>query len=321
MKFFAAVGLPFIILIITGGPLIKLLNKLNYGQQVRREGPESHLEKEGIPTMGGILIILAVFITVLLVLEFNYNLLWVIIITTGMGILGFLDDFFKIRSGRSLGLRAREKILAQLTFGLILALFIYFYRDMKIILPFTGNELNIGLWIIPLNIFTVAGTVNAVNLTDGLDGLAAGVTAVAASAFSVITMFFGFQQLTLFGLSITGACIGFIWFNSHPAQVFMGDVGSLALGGALASMAVVSRTQLFLLIIGGVYVLETVSVMIQVVYFRITGGERIFNMTPIHHHYELKGLSESKVVARFWILGIIFASIGLISLFSFKGVW
>lgn len=318
MQYFAAVGLPFIVLIITGPVLIDLLKKLNYGQQVREVGPESHLKKEGIPTMGGILIILGIVITSLLVLELNPDIIWVLVLTGGMGLVGLLDDVLKIRSGQSLGLRAREKLLAQFVLGLVLALYIYMFREVgtSLLVPFLDGIIDLGIWIVPLTVLTVVGTVNAVNLTDGLDGLAAGVTAVAASAFAVIFVFQGYEQLTFFALSITGACIGFIWFNSHPAQVFMGDVGSLALGGALASMAVVSRTQLFLLLIGGVYVIEAVSVMIQVTYFRLTGGGRVFKMTPIHHHFELKGLSESKVVARFWILSFIFAITGLISYFS-----
>ncbi|MFW5995700.1 MAG: phospho-N-acetylmuramoyl-pentapeptide-transferase [Halanaerobiaceae bacterium] len=318
MQYFAAVGLPFIILIVTGPTLIGFLKRFNYGQQVRKEGPESHLKKEGIPTMGGVLIILGIVITALLLLKLNPDVLWVLIITGGMGLVGLLDDVLKIKGGQSLGLRAREKLVAQLILGLVIALYLYIFRDegTLLLIPFLGVLVDFEFWIVPLTVLTVVGTVNAVNLTDGLDGLAAGVTALAASAFAVIYAFQGFNQLTLLSLSITGACIGFIWFNSYPAQVFMGDVGSLALGGALASMAVLSQTQLFLVIIGGVYVMEALSVMIQVTYFRLTDGERVFKMTPIHHHFELMGLSESKVVARFWIMSMIFAAFGLISYFA-----
>lgn len=317
IKYFITAGLPFIILIITGPVLIKLLKKLNYGQHVRGQGPESHRQKEGIPTMGGILIILGIVITSLLMLELNTHIIWTLIVTVGLGLVGLMDDLKQIRSQRSLGLKARYKISAQILIGLLLALYIFFYTDVGsgIIIPVTGEIFLLHEWIIPLIILTVVGSANAVNLTDGLDGLAAGVTAVTASSLAVINSFLNFNQLTLYSLIVTGACIGFIWYNSHPAQVFMGDVGSLALGGAIASLAVFSRIELFLLIIGGVYVIETLSVMIQVIYFRLSGGNRIFNMTPLHHHYELEGLDESKIVARFLILSLIFASAGLISFY------
>lgn len=319
MKYFIAIGLPFLILMLFGSGLIKILRFLNFGQQIRGEGPKSHLGKEGIPTMGGILIIFSILFTSLIILNMNTYIIWALITTTGLGLVGFLDDIIKIKTKRSLGLRAREKLLGQILFGLLLAIYVYFYSDLGtgIIVPVTGKVIELGVWLIPLIIVTVVGTANAVNLTDGLDGLAAGITVVAASSFAVITSALDFGQLTLFALTISGACLGFVWYNSHPAQVFMGDVGSLALGGAMASIAVLSRTEMFLLIIGGVYVLEALSVMIQVSYFKVTGGKRVFKMAPIHHHYELTGLAESKVVARFWILSIIFGFLGLVSFYYF----
>jgi phospho-N-acetylmuramoyl-pentapeptide-transferase len=313
MKYFIAIGLPFIILMILGPIIIKFLKRFNFGQQIREDGPKSHLKKEGIPTMGGILIVLAILVTSFLLLDLNRNIIWALIITIGMGLIGFIDDYIKIRTKRSLGLKARFKILAQVSIGILAGYYIYYYFEVSevIIVPFLG-QVTIGKWILGLVALTVIGTANAVNLTDGLDGLAAGVTAVVASSFSVIASNLHLEQLSLFGLIVTGACIGFIWFNSHPAQVFMGDVGSLALGGAIASMAIFSRTELFLPIIGAVFVIETLSVMIQVVYFKLTGGKRVFNMTPIHHHYELEGLDESKIVVRFLILSILFASCGIL---------
>lgn len=313
IQYFMAVSVPFFILMILGPVLIRLLKNLNYGQQIRGDGPESHHHKQGIPTMGGILIILAIAVSSLLLLEINQNVFLVLVITCGMGIIGFIDDFIKINTGRSLGLKARQKILGQLLLSTFLALFTYYLTGIgsSILIPFVG-WFDIGWWIIPFIVLTVTGTVNAVNITDGLDGLASGVTAVVSSAMALMLFWMEFQQLGLLAFIITGACIGFIWYNSHPAQVFMGDVGSLALGGALAGLAVLSGTQIFLVIIGGVYVLETLSVIIQVIYFRLTGGDRIFRMTPVHHHFELKGLQESKIVARFFIGSMFFAGMGII---------
>lgn len=317
MIYFIAVVLPFLILLIFGPGMIKGLKYLNFGQQIRGEGPDSHLKKKGIPTMGGVLIILAVVICSFLILDLKSNVIWALITTLGLGFVGFLDDLIKIRSKRSLGLKAREKLLGQVLVGLILAIYITFYSELGtgIIVPFTGWIIDLGYMAIPFIIFIVVGFSNAVNLTDGLDGLAAGVTLIVATAYAVLTSALGFTQLTLYGLIIGSACLGFTWFNSHPAQIFMGDVGSLALGGAIASLAVLSRTELFLVIIGGVYVLETISVIIQVVYFKITKGKRVFRMTPIHHHYELSGMAEGKIVSRFWISSIILAVLGLVSFY------
>ena len=315
MNYFLAIGLPFLIIMVFGSGLIKFLKYLNFGQQIRGVGPESHLKKEGIPTMGGLLIIIALIITSLVVLELDTYISWVLIVTLGMGLVGFLDDISKIRAKSSLGLRAREKLFGQILFATILAVYVYYYTDIgtNILVPIIGWEFEMGIWLIPFIIFFVVGFANAVNLTDGLDGLASGVTAIVSTSMAVLTIALNYEQLTLFGLMVGGACLGFIWFNSHPAQVFMGDVGSLALGGAISAMAVVARLELFLVIIGGVYVIETISVMIQVSYFRFTGGKRVFRMTPLHHHYELGGLEEVKVVSRFWILSIVFALLGLAS--------
>ena len=318
MIYFLAVGTPFLILIILGPGLIKGLKYLNYGQSIRGEGPQSHLKKEGIPTMGGILIIIALLFSFILFLDINSYAFWALLTTLGMGLVGFFDDIIKIRSKRSLGLRAKQKLLGQIIVATILALYVGFFSDIgtAIIIPILGLEIDLGYWIIPFIIFFVVGFANAVNLTDGLDGLASGVTMIVCTAMAVIISAMGFSQLAIYALIIGGACLGFIWFNSHPAQVFMGDVGSLALGGAVAALAVLSRTQLFLVIIGGVYVVETLSVMIQVSYFKLTKGKRVFKMTPIHHHYELAGIEEGKVVARFWVCSIILALIGFLSFYT-----
>lgn len=317
MKIFLAAILPFLILILFGSGMIKGLKYLNFGQQIRGEGPSSHFKKKGIPTMGGVLILLAVVISFFILQDPESNAVWALITTLGLGLVGFIDDIISIRSKRSLGLKARQKLLGQVLTGLLLAIYVSFFSELGtgIIVPLTGRIIELGYWIIPFIVFIVVGFSNAVNLTDGLDGLASGVTMIVATAFAVLTSALGFNELALFGLIIGSACLGFTWFNSNPAQVFMGDVGSLALGGAVASMAVLSRTELFLIIIGGVYVLETLSVMIQVVYFKITKGKRVFRMTPIHHHYELSGMPEGKIVSRFWISSIILAVLGLASFY------
>src|SRR6056297_2600514 len=286
MNYFAAISIPFFLILFSGKWMINFLKKINFGQQIRKEGPQSHLQKEGIPTMGGILILIGI-ISSIIFLEINYNLIIALVTTLGMGLIGFLDDYLKIKKGRSLGLTALAKIIGQFGFGLIISLII----------------------------FIVVGTANAVNLTDGLDGLASSITAVVAASYAFIVYGLYFEQLTLFSLSIVGACLGFIWYNSHPAEVFMGDIGSLGLGGAIAALAVLTRTELFLLIIGGVYVIETISVILQVLYFKATNGKRIFKMTPIHHHFELKGWEEPKVVFRFLLIGIIFSIVGLYSFY------
>ncbi len=313
MIYFLAITIPFLILMLFGPFLIKILKKLNFGQQIRGEGPESHYEKKGIPTMGGILIILAILITSLFLLTMNIYIKWALFVTIAMAVLGFFDDIIKIKNKRSLGLKARYKITGQIFIGLVFAYFIYLTPEIgdRIIVPFIG-QVSIGRWIILLVILTVTGTANAVNITDGLDGLAAGVTVIVISSFSAIAHIYGFEQLGLFGLIVTGACIGFMWYNSYPAQVFMGDLGSLALGGAISVLAVITGTEFFLLIIGGIFVIETLSVMIQVIYFKLTGGNRVFKMTPLHHHFELDGLEENKIVIRFLILSLLFAAIGLL---------
>ncbi|NLJ84470.1 MAG: phospho-N-acetylmuramoyl-pentapeptide-transferase [Halanaerobiaceae bacterium] len=317
MLYLTAVFLPFLILIILGPGLIRGLEYLNFGQQIRGEGPSSHQKKKGIPTMGGILIVFALLISSFIFLDLGTEVIWALITTLGMGLIGFLDDIIKIRSKRSLGLRAREKLVGQILVGLLLGIYVVFYSGMgkSILIPFTGWVINPGYWLIPFIVFIVVGFTNAVNLTDGLDGLAAGVTFIVCTALAVLCSALGYKELALYALIVSGACLGFIWFNSHPAQVFMGDVGSLALGGAVSALAVLSGTEFFLVIIGGIYVAEALSVMIQVSYFKISGGKRIFRMTPLHHHYELAGLEEAKIVSRFWISSIILAILGLLSFF------
>jgi len=232
--------------------------------------------------------------------------------TVGFGLIGFLDDYIKVVAKRSLGLRAREKLVGQFGLAALVAIYAASRVGTEFIVPFwTGTITLPTVLYVPFTIFVLVGVVNAVNLTDGLDGLAAGSTAIGAAAFAVIFLLLGHSDLSMFTSALAGACLGFIWFNGPPAQVIMGDTGSFALGAALATGAVLSRTSLFLPIIGGLFVLETVSVMLQVLYFRATKGRRLFRMAPLHHHFELVGWAESKVMIRFVLMSLVFAVLGL----------
>ncbi|AZR73039.1 phospho-N-acetylmuramoyl-pentapeptide-transferase [Anoxybacter fermentans] len=318
IKLLYALGLSFLITIITGPGLIRILYRLKFGQQIREVGPKSHLMKQGTPTMGGVMIILAILVSTFLIVQLTDQILWSLFLTLGFGLIGFLDDLIKIVAKRSLGLKAWQKIVGQLILSSLLAFYVIGEPElMEIMIPFTRQTLNLGFLMLPFVIFVVIGTVNAVNLTDGLDGLAAGVTIVVSLTFTLMLVLQGNMELAGFALILAGACVGFAWFNSHPAQVFMGDTGSFALGGALAAISIFSRTELFLVIIGGIYVINAISVMLQVIYFRLTGGKRVFKMAPIHHHFELSGWREPQVVSRFVIISILLSVIGMIGYMQF----
>ena len=316
MLYIMAYLLPLFLIILSGGKFIKFIRKINFGQQIREYGPEEHLKKSGIPTMGGLLIIGIFLILSMIFAELNIKTTAVLAVTFLMSLTGFLDDFLKIKLERSLGLRAWQKIILQIVAALIPAIIItYLMETPPLMVPFLGNfQLNPLLRFL-LTLFVVIGSSNAVNLTDGLDGLAASVTAVVSLSFAVIFYLTNNLDLMIMMIIMTGSCTAFLWYNANPAQIFMGDVGSLGIGGFLAASAVLSGTELYLLIIGFIYVMETVSVMIQVPYYKITGGKRIFRMTPIHHHFELKGIAENKIVFRFAIITIIFSLLALLSLF------
>ena len=305
----------FVLSIVIGPLLIPLLHKLKFGQNVRNDGPQSHLKKTGTPAMGGIIFILAASI-VSLAFSKDKDMILVLVTTLLFGLIGFLDDYIKIIKKRSLGLRAWQKIVAQL----VVALFLTFVASgvnqvgTSILIPFTGKFLDLGIMYIPFIIFIIIGTVNSVNLTDGLDGLAGGITVVVLGFFSVVALASKNLGLLVVCGALIGALLGFLRFNSHPAQVFMGDTGALALGGAVVSLAVVTKLPIFLVIIGAVYVAETISVIIQVLYFKATKGKRFFKMTPLHHHFELSGWAESKVVSIFIIAAIILSLIGLLAI-------
>lgn len=315
MLYIMAYLLPLLIIILTGNIFIKYIKKINFGQQIREYGPKSHLKKSGIPTMGGLLIIFVFLLMSLILIPLNIKVLTILISTFIMALTGFLDDFLKIKFERSLGLKAWQKIILQLISAAVTTYTAVFIAAETVLqIPFLGElQLSLTLKLI-LSFLVVVGTSNAVNLTDGLDGLAAGVTAAAAFSFAIIFYLLGFNNYLMMMLIMAGAATAFLWFNSNPAEIFMGDVGSLAIGAFLGSTAVLTSTEFFLLLIGGIYVIETLSVIIQVPYYKLTGGKRVFKMTPIHHHFELSGVAENKIVFRFVIITIILGLIAVISL-------
>ncbi len=294
-------------------PWIKALKNMQVGQKIREDGPQSHLVKEGVPTMGG-----ALFWPTLLIIALIFGvgdgfLVWTLLVTLGFAIIGGQDDFFKIKKGRSLGLKARQKILFMGFLSGMVGIYVYFFQPDNSILfvPWTGGEIDLGWQIIPFIIVVYLATANAVNIIDGLDGLAAGVTAIILLGFAVLSLFQQEMTGAILAGGGAGICLGFLWFNCYPAKIIMGDTGSLMLGGLLASLAVFQGLSLFLLVTGGLLVIVTLSVIIQVVYFRLTGGKRIFKMSPLHHHFELSGWKETQVVIRFWLLAAIFTLLGI----------
>ncbi len=329
---YAAVTALFISFLL-GPKIIKALKKFKLGQMVRSDGPQSHMYKTGTPTMGGIIMILAVLVSCLLWQDFSNPYVWIGVVSLlGFGIVGFLDDYLKITRKSTEGLHARFKIIGQITISLIIVLFIYFNGNEHttlLYLPFFKNPvLDLGVLYIPFGVFVLVSWTNAVNLTDGLDGLAIGLVIMAGIAFAILTYITGradyaeylqipylpeSSELPVFCFALVGAAVGFLWFNSHPAEVFMGDTGSLALGGVLGVVSLMIKKEILLVIIGGVFVLEALSVVIQVLSFKIT-GRRVFKMAPLHHHFELKGWAETKVVIRFWIMGGMFAILALSTL-------
>lgn len=304
------------VLALTAGPIfIPVLTRMKFGQMVRDDGPQSHLKKTGTPTMGGIIIAVPAVI-VALAFSKDKDMLLALFITVLFGIIGFIDDYLKIKNRRSLGLRAYQKILLQLMVSVFMAVVASGISQVgtEVLVPFTGRFVDLGILYIPFTVCVLISTVNCVNLTDGLDGLAGGTAVVVLGFFSVIALASKNIGLLVFSGAMIGALLGFLRFNSHPAQVFMGDTGSLALGGAIAALAVITKLSLFILIIGAIYVLEGLSVIIQVAYFKLTGGKRFFKMAPLHHHFELSGWAESKIVSVFIITSIILSLIGILGL-------
>ncbi|MFC4819435.1 phospho-N-acetylmuramoyl-pentapeptide-transferase [Dokdonella ginsengisoli] len=320
--------------LLVGPAVIRKLAALKAGQVVRNDGPQSHLSKAGTPTMGGALILIAVGIATLLWMDLSSRYVWLVLgVTFAFGAIGFYDDYKKIVLKDSRGLAARWKYFWQSLFALIVAIALYKTAqtpaETALFLPlFKQVAIPLGLLFVPLAYFMITGFSNAVNLTDGLDGLAIMpsvlvVTALGAFAYLAGNAKFseylgipsipGAGELAIYCGALAGAGLGFLWFNAYPAQVFMGDVGALAIGAALGTLAVIVRQEIVLLIMGGVFVMETVSVMLQVASFKLT-GKRIFRMAPIHHHFELKGWPESRVIVRFWIISVVLVLIGLATL-------
>ena len=323
-----------IVAFILGPRIIRFLERWNVQEIIRDDGPRSHLVKRGTPTMGGLVILAAIVIPTLLWARLNnIYVLLALFSTVWMGAVGFLDDYLKVKLHIASGLVAKYKLAGQIILGCIVGSILYFnnvndqYSTMTLIPFFKNYAFNYSHWLvyIPMVTLVITATSNAVNLSDGLDGLAIGLTAIATSTYAIICYIMGRTttaeylgvfyipgcgELTVFCLATVGAAIGFLWFNFHPAKIFMGDTGALALGGALGTVAILSKTEILLIIIGGVFVIEVLSVIIQVGSYKLR-RKRVFRMAPIHHHYELKGWAEEKVVVRFWIIGILMSIIAL----------
>lgn len=324
----------FLILLLIGPAFIRLIRGKQLGQVVRTDGPQSHFVKQGVPTMGGFLILMAMTASVLLWADLFNGLTWLLLgITLFFGLIGSVDDMKKIRKQNTKGLSARGKLLLQILGASVVGFFLTIHPqyDGSLSLPFIkGYQPDLGWWYIPLAVLVIVGASNAVNLTDGLDGLAAGPMVICSSVYLIFSYVAGHAvmsdylqipfvpgagEVAVFCAAMAGACLGFLWFNAHPAEIFMGDTGSLALGGALGSVSIIIKQELLLAIVGGIFVMEAFSVIIQVGYFKFSGGRRVFLMAPFHHHFEKKGWGETKVVIRFWIISII---LGLIALATLK---
>lgn len=329
-----AVLTAMLITFILGPKVIKRLSRFSVTQQVRDDGPQTHLGKTGTPTMGGVLIIISILVTVLLWGDLtNKYILMMIFSLVGFGTIGFIDDYLKVVKRNPKGLRGYYKFGAQVLLALVIGMFLYMnpkdpYNDVLSIPFFKKWLFDLGWFYVPFSIIVIVGSSNAVNLTDGIDGLAVGLVGISVLATGILVYISGnfkFSQylqvlyipgtgeLTVFCGAILGASLGFLWYNSYPADVFMGDVGSLSLGGVLGTLAVITKQEIVLAVVGGIFVIETLSVVFQVASFKLT-GKRMFRMAPIHHHFELKGWPEPKVIVRFWIVGIMLALLSLATL-------
>ncbi|SCH15702.1 Phospho-N-acetylmuramoyl-pentapeptide-transferase [uncultured Clostridium sp.] len=306
----------FLIVIILGPIFIPMLTRFKFGQTVRDDGPKTHLQKNGTPTMGGVLIIIAILITGLTRSNISSDMVIGLLCVVGFGFVGFVDDFIIIKMKRSLGLKPWQKIVMQFA----LALYVSYYQyssspsATQLIIPFTDAVINLGPLYIPIMTFMIVGIVNAVNLTDGLDGLASGVTVIVAGFFMIFAASISNTDVAVLAAATVGACIGFLGFNAYPAKIFMGDTGSMALGGAVTAFAILTNSMLVFVLVGGIYFAEALSVMLQVGYYKLT-KKRIFKMAPIHHHFEQCGWPETKVVFTFWIVTIVLAWIGVVAVF------
>ncbi|SEN29133.1 Phospho-N-acetylmuramoyl-pentapeptide-transferase [Mesobacillus persicus] len=312
---FFTIIVSFLITVVLSPVFIPFLRRLKFGQSIREEGPQSHQKKTGTPTMGGLMILLSIVVsTIVMTQKFSsltVETFLLLFVTLGFGLLGFLDDFIKVVMKRNLGLTSKQKLLGQIIVSVIF--YVIFQQSnfsTEISIPLTDITFDLGWGYVLFVIFWMVGFSNAVNLTDGLDGLVSGTAAIAFGAFAVLAWSQSLYEVSIFSVAVVGAVLGFLVFNAHPAKVFMGDTGSLALGGAIATVAILAKLEFLLLIIGGIFVIETLSVILQVISFKLT-GKRIFRMSPLHHHYELLGWSEWRVVVTFWTVGLLFAIIGI----------
>lgn len=318
---------------LLGNTVIRLLIRYQVGQYIREDGPKSHHQKKGTPTMGGILILFAVTFSTLSWADLTNTYIWlVLLVTLSFGAIGFLDDYLMLIKKKNKGLSAKAKFGLQILFALVPAVVLYFnFRyNTRLSIPFFKTVTPDLAWgYILLTLFIIVGTSNAVNLTDGLDGLAIGPATIAFGTFLLLAYLSGHVkianylqipfvpgsgELAVFCGAMVGAGMGFLWFNSYPAQMFMGDVGSLSLGAALGTVAVITKNEILLIIVGGIFLIEALSVIFQVSYFKMTGGKRIFRMAPLHHHFELKGWPEPKIIVRFWIIAVILSLLSLSTL-------
>jgi phospho-N-acetylmuramoyl-pentapeptide-transferase len=322
-----------VLFFVFGEWVINRLRVMQVGQQIRDDGPPNHKEKAGTPTMGGCLILPVIMVSTFLWAEMENLYVWLVLfVVLCYGIIGFADDYLKMVRKNSHGLSVRSKFSLQVLVALIVALILHYYPgfDTRLNLPFFKTVTpDLGLWYVPLAVFIIVGASNAVNLTDGLDGLAMGPIIIAFGSYLVFSYMAGHVkiadylqipyvagtgELSVLCGAVVGAGLGFLWYNTFPAELFMGDVGSLPLGAVLGTVAVITKQELVLILVGGIFVVETLSVIFQVAYFKITGGQRIFRMAPLHHHFELKGWAESKVTVRFWIIAIILALLSISTL-------
>ncbi len=310
-------AISFIVSVVLAPIFIPLLRRLKFGQSIREEGPQSHMKKAGTPTMGGIIFLISIIATTVIVGNmsdiFTTQSVVIILVLAGFGLIGFLDDGIKVIFKRNLGLTSLQKLIGQIIISIAAFLLLRLGSfDTTISIPFTDWSIDLGILYVGFLIFWLVGFSNAVNLTDGLDGLVAGTASIAFTAFGVIALYNEQADVALFTFAVTGALLGFLLFNANPAKVFMGDTGSLALGGSLALVSILVKAELLLLLIGLVFVIETLSVILQVASFKLR-GKRIFKMSPIHHHFELSGWSERKVVGVFWSTALIVALIAVVS--------
>jgi len=322
-----------VICFVLGPWLIGKLQSLQIGQPIRDDGPDSHLSKEGTPTMGGVLIIFSVVLSTFLWAKLTVDYVWfILMITVGYGLIGFTDDYRKLTSRSSKGIPGIIRLTGEVILALLVGIFLYMKPgfDSHVTIPFFKTILpDLGWGYIVFSVFIIVGTANAVNLTDGLDGLAIGPATICFATYLLFAYFAGnikisgylqipyvagTGELAVFCGAMVGSGIGFLWYNTYPAQIFMGDVGSLSLGGALGTLAVLTKQEILLAIVGGIFVVETISVIFQVGWFKVSNGRRIFRMAPIHHHFELKGWAEPKVIVRFWIISIILALVAISTL-------